>query len=222
MSGELRTAVVMVGWVLYAIAGCANGQALSTTSGQMVAPATVDPLAAAAAQATAIVQQAQATALVLKAQAQATAVMAQASAPDYTPTPAPTMAIELTTEDPPLASLTPAAPQGDENEPRSVQVVEVMRVGFAGEGGLIHVQFRAPPEVAEKWWQGSASVTDEGNGAVYNEIPVLPRIGPLIGRPKREGQLGYVMLVNTPPGLRPGALVTVVLGGYTFEHVQVQ
>lgn len=87
---------------------------------------------------------------------------------------------------------------------------------------MIMVRFQAPPEEAEKWWPGTVSVTDEGNGAVYDEIPVMPKIGPLIGRPKRAGQAGYVMLTNAPPYLQAGALVTVVLGAHEFEHVPVQ
>ncbi len=50
----------------------------------------------------------------------------------------------------------------------------------------------------------------------------MPKIGPLIGRPKVAGQAGYVMLMNAPPYLQPGALVTVVLGAHEFEHVPVQ
>jgi hypothetical protein len=50
----------------------------------------------------------------------------------------------------------------------------------------------------------------------------MPRIGPLIGRPGREGQLEYIMPIKAPPILRPDALVTVVLGSYTSEHVPVQ
>ena len=84
------------------------------------------------------------------------------------------------------------------------------------------MRFYAPPEEAEKWWQGSVSVEDETSGALYNEIPVMPKIGPLIGRPKLPGQIGYVMLVNAPPYLQPGAIVTVVLGVHEFEHVPVQ
>jgi hypothetical protein len=100
--------------------------------------------------------------------------------------------------------------------------VEVLSVGFAGEGGYIHVQFRAPVEVAKRWNQGVISVIDQETGTAYTQIPVMPKIGALIGRPARNGQPGYVMLVNGPVPLRPGALVTVVLGGHTFEHVQVQ
>lgn len=50
----------------------------------------------------------------------------------------------------------------------------------------------------------------------------MPRIGPLIGRPGTEGQLEYIMPIKAPPILRPDALVTVVLGSYTSEHVPVQ
>jgi hypothetical protein len=30
------------------------------------------------------------------------------------------------------------------------------------------------------------------------------------------------MLMHTPPSLKPGSVVTVVLGKYEFEHVTVQ
>jgi hypothetical protein len=49
----------------------------------------------------------------------------------------------------------------------------------------------------------------------------MPRIGPLFGKPKREGQAGYVMLINGPTPLKGGERVTVVLGNYTQEHVVV-
>jgi hypothetical protein len=100
--------------------------------------------------------------------------------------------------------------------------VEITSVSLAGEGGMIMVQFQAPPSEAEQWWPGNVSVEDVGTGAVYDEIPVMPKIGPLIGRPKVAGQPGYVMLVNAAPYLRPGALVTVVLGRHEFENVPVQ
>ena len=67
------------------------------------------------------------------------------------------------------------------------QTVEIVRVGLAGEGGFIIVQFRAPPQEAERWWQGAISVIDEESQAVYTEIPVMPKVGPLIGRPSRTG-----------------------------------
>jgi hypothetical protein len=87
---------------------------------------------------------------------------------------------------------------------------------------MIVVRFTAPAREAATWWQGSVSVTDQANDVIYDEIPVMPKIGPLIGRPKRDGQAGYVMLINSPPGLRPGATVTVVLGKHTFEDVTVE
>ncbi len=210
---------------LYRLAGILATMLLALVSGACRtakdSTASPDLLDAAAAQATAIVQQAQATAMVLQARAQATALMAQAVTFSQTPTPAPTLALALASGDQREATPTPDTQPQDEPEPTPLQTVEVTGVGFAGEGGLIIVRFRAPPDVAEKWWQGSVAVTDEASGAVYNEIPLMPKIGPLIGRPKREGQLGYVMLVNAPPYLQRGAIVTVVLGNYTFEHVPV-
>jgi hypothetical protein len=185
---------------------------------------TVSILDQAAAEATAIVQRAEATALMLQAQAKATAVMAKAIAVEHTPTPAPTRVVLIGRKDRATATPTPTPKPGLEDEQLESQepAVEVVRVGFSAEGGMIHIQFRAPPDVATKWWQGSVSVTDEATGTTFNEIPVMPRIGPLIGRPLREGQLGYVMLMHTPPALKPGSKVTVVLGKYEFKHVSVQ
>jgi hypothetical protein len=122
---------------------------------------------------------------------------------------------------------TPAAnaPSSDPtalNTPAAPETVELLGVGFAAEGGFIIVNFKAPPSITQTWWQGSVEVIDEASGTVYNEIPVLPVIGPLIGRPVEAGQLGYVMLTHNPPRLRPGVLVTVILGEYKFEHVKVE
>ena len=208
--------------------------------------ATPDLVQQAAAEATAIVQQAQATALLLAAQATATAVMARVVAVEATPSPppvdggmggvpgadaAPPPVDGGTGELPGADAATPPVDggmggvPGADAGPTPVAVsgqVELLGVGFGAEGGFITVWFRAPSQVTQTWWQGKVSVTDEGNGAVYNEIPVMPVIGPLIGKPVEAGQMGYVMLVNAPPGLRSGAQVTVVLGDYRFEHITVQ
>jgi hypothetical protein len=100
--------------------------------------------------------------------------------------------------------------------------VEIVRVGFAAEGAYIIVQFYAPPRMTHAWIQGTVSLIDEASGTVYNEIPVTPVIGPLIGRPAQATQLGYVMLVNAPTPLAPGAKVTVILGDFRQEHLIVQ
>jgi hypothetical protein len=207
------TAIILVLLLALVLAAC-SGPASNAAS-----PGLLDQ---AAAEATAIVGQAQATALVLQAHAQATAVMAQVQTFNQGATPTPARSAALRAED--QIAATPEAVDREENEPKPtpLQTVEVLSVGFAGEGGMIHVQFLAPPAVTTKWWQGSVVVTDEATGAIYNEIPVMPKIGPLIGRPKRDGQIGYVMLVNAPPGLRSGAMVTVALGNYTFEHILVE
>lgn len=179
----------------------------------------------AAQEATAIVQQAQATALLVQAQAQATAVMSQAKANDYpTPIPEATWRAYLPTPEPTQVNLSDAQVEPTPAQPdeQTEQSVEVVSVGFAGERGLIIIRFLAPAEVTEHWWQGSVSIEEESSGDIYNEIPVLPKVGPMIARPKLDGQPGYVMLVNTPPGLKSGALVTVSLGEYRFEHVPVQ
>jgi hypothetical protein len=203
--------------LLVACASTAN-QSTSQVADPTVGSDLVD---SAAAQATAIVQEAEATAMVLRAQMQATAVMAQALEFDAKPTSEPTPAQQVVSGDQPVASPVPTEGLQHTPEPEVVQTVEVLQVGLAADGGFIIVRFMAPPAEAAKWWQGSVSVTDEGNGAVYNEIPLMPKVGLMIARPKVAGQGGYVLLVNAPPGLRSGALVTVVLGTHQFEHLPV-
>jgi hypothetical protein len=85
---------------------------------------------------------------------------------------------------------------------------------------MVIVNFKAPVSVARSWAQGSVFVVDEATGDAYANIPMLPAVGPLFARPKEDGQVGYVMLANVP-GLRPGAVVTVVLGEFKKEHVVV-
>jgi hypothetical protein len=182
----------------------------------------VDPMAQAAAEATAIVQQAQATALVMQAEAQAAAMIEEASGPEQAGDGG---------EQPPGQEITPAEatatpPAGGQGSPsatatRKEPSVEIISVGFAGEGGFIHVQFMATPSLARRWNQGLVSVTDEETGIEYTEIPIMPVVGALIGKPLHEGQPGYVMLVNAPVPLKAGARVTVKLGDYIEEGLIV-
>jgi hypothetical protein len=192
----------------------------------------------AAAEATAIIQRAQATALVQRAQAQATALIAAANASPTAPqaTTAPQAAppgpvsiappTALATALPAVASLPMATPTAVELAPTTMvtdtDTVTVASVGLAADGGFLIINFQAPPQVATRWYQGAVSLTDEATGAIYSEIPVMPVVGPLFGRPVEPGQPGYVMLVNAPNRLQVGAKVTVVLGDYRFEHLLVQ
>jgi hypothetical protein len=98
----------------------------------------------------------------------------------------------------------------------------LLGVGFAADGAYVHVQFKAPPQVARGWKQGNVYVTDEATGIVYKDIPVMPILGPLIGHPQYGGQIGYVMLFNTSSGIKSGSVVTVVLGDFRQEHVTVK
>ncbi len=179
----------------------------------------------ASAEATAIIERAQATVLVLQAQAQATALIARAGNSPATAAPAPSTPLAQATVAVPTAGLQPPPP-GEENVARATPtpalVVSVTGVSYAADGGYILVGFFAPPHIAQQWWQGNVSVIDEATGTVYDEIPVLPSVGPLIGRPVEQGQAGYVMLVNIHPGLPPGSLVTVVLDEYRFEHLTIR
>jgi hypothetical protein len=188
----------------------------------------------AALEATAIVERAEATAIVLRAQTTAAALIRGASGPTSTPVqtsasvnvlPAPATPMPAVTRLPAPASAVLPSPSSTVAMTSAAEFgateVELLGVGFAAEGNFIIVNYRADPRVAQSFWPGVLSVIDEATGAIYNEVPNMPVIGPLIGRPKEAGQLGYVMLVNTPPGLRAGALVTVVLGDFKQEHVTV-
>jgi hypothetical protein len=69
---------------------------------------------------------------------------------------------------------------------------------------------------------GVPSVMDETTGTSLNNVPVMPVIGPLIARPREQGQPGYVMFVHQLAILRSGSLVTEVLDTFKQEHVPVQ
>ncbi len=197
------------------VAGC-NSAGSSTSD-----PAIVDQ---AASEATAIIQRAQATALVLQAKAQATVLIQNANTPTSTPeqtSPSftPDFIQETTTSQGTNATL--QAPTAETQTEEESKVI-LLGVSLGTESGLILVQFKAPPTVTRHWQQGNVYVTDEASGAVYNEIPVMPVIGPLFARPIEANQIGYVMFVNLPVPLQSGAKVTVKLGEYTFEHVVVK
>ena len=94
-------------------------------------------------------------------------------------------------------------------------------IGFAADGAYLMVQFKAPINQSQLWQQDYIYVVDEATRGVYKDIPIMPVVGPLIGRPVREGQSGYVMLANYYQGIKNGSIVTVVLGNYKREHVKV-
>ena len=51
-------------------------------------------------------------------------------------------------------------------------------------------------------------MVDETNGQVYQDVPIMPVIGPLFARPQTEGQYAYVMLINHGYGIKPALTVT--------------
>ena len=230
----IRKLLLLSGFLFFlaVVAGCAARPEIESTS---PAAQVLDPLAQAAAEATVIVQKARATAIVLQAEVQAAALIEQAQQP---PEAVPSAQIQLlvtpSTNPTPLIQATSQAAAGLQSfqETPTNMVMDypviasqgdfnLLGVTFAADGGFIMVSFTAPPNAVAQLYQGTVSVTDESNGAIYDEIPVMPVIGPLIGRPVELGQRGYVMLSNKPPGLKPGALVTIVLGDVIFEHIQV-
>lgn len=229
-------AILLIGLAMLWTAGCDSEQPSeslpSTLQPRAAEVRPDDPLATAAAQATAIVQHAQATAVVLKAQSEATALVQQAAANGASAVVSEVAEPTASASERPTGPTADQTSESDASSPSPTIVaqdtaawedsIEVLGVGFGGDGGYIHVRFMAPPGLAKRWQQGFVKVIDEDTGLEYVEIPVVPVLGVLFGKPVREGQPGYVMLVNGPTPLQPGATVTVVLGNYIEEGIIVQ
>ncbi len=219
MSSQLRALLIILCVGMALLAGCAAAPGTATDK-------SVSVNEQAALEATAIIQRAEATALVLQAQAKATALVQNAGAPPVSsvtaaPTAVARIAVATHTSAPPAAAnVATASPAAVEKA--DLSRIELLGVSFAAEGNYIYVPFKAPPSVARQWRQGNVSVIDEATGTVYDGIPVQPLIGPLIAHPIHDGQIGYVMFVNTDSGIHNGSVVTVVLGDFKQEHVIVQ
>jgi hypothetical protein len=120
----------------------------------------------------------------------------------------------------PASATTTAGPASHPDEAADLGQVRLLGVALAADNAYVMVQFQAPPGLARTWQQGDVSVTDEASHAVYDQIPLVPLLGALFGKPVEDGQTGYVMFWNLPP-LAKGAQVTVALGGFRQEHVKV-
>jgi hypothetical protein len=217
-------------WLLVCLtlvaAGC--GTRSTPTEGQ-------NYLDQAAVEATAIIQQARATALMIQAQAEATAMVEKAlreaedEAQDEIPTRIPPTNPPVTQNDQvegaaetPLVTEMPGVQTAQLTPLAAQDGIAILSVSYGAGGAYIVVNFIARPEIASTFWPGVLSVTDEANGNLYAEVPVMPVIGPLIARPREDGQLGYFMLINAPAPIQPGSLVTVIMGEYKFEHIPIQ
>jgi hypothetical protein len=121
-----------------------------------------------------------------------------------------------------LMTCSPVLATSSAKEVKPMPDIELLSVQYDYDGGFIMVQYRAAPSVAQRIASDQVYVIDENTGTVYNDIPVAPLIGPLLGRPKQDGQTGYAMFVNFDYGIRAGSTVTVVLDGFRQEHVVVQ
>lgn len=99
--------------------------------------------------------------------------------------------------------------------------VHFQGIGSAGEGAYIMVQFKAPMSQSQRWQQDFIWVVDEKTLILYKDVPVVPVVGTLIGRPSQEGDIGYVMLYNLYGGIKSGSVVSVVVGNYKREHITV-
>jgi hypothetical protein len=99
---------------------------------------------------------------------------------------------------------------------------ELLSVRFAAESGYVMVEFKSPRGLAENWQEGSIFLVDEKTGITYWDIPQVPVLGLLLGKPLEEGQKGYAMFKNIAEGIKPGSVVTVVLGNYKREHISIK
>lgn len=225
--------LLAISLLVFVLAGCAAPATpdrptapSEATAPIVLATPTLDPVAQAALEATRIVQSARATAIIKQAQAEAAALSQSTAtpAPIMTPTPsAPVVVTSAPTLTGTLAAVAAATPSDRPTPaPEPTASIRLVRVGFAANGEYIHVEYFAPPVLIAQWRQGLFSVIDETTGEVYNEVPTMPIVGPMIGRPVKPEQMAYVMLVNRPPELQPGAIVTVLLDKFRFEHIVVE
>lgn len=176
----------------------------------------------AALEATEMIQKAEATALVIRAKAQATIIVLTAEAPAEA-AQAPTDPISVPEDNTTRQFSTPTAKLPTRPTQTIIsQTIVLFGVHIGGDGGFINVEFTAPPPIVAKWYDGSVYVIDELTGIKYKDIPVMPVIGPLFAKPKIAGQGGYVMFYNLKNAIKPGSVLTVVLGDFKAEHVIVQ
>lgn len=100
--------------------------------------------------------------------------------------------------------------------------VELLGASIASDGRFVIIYFKGPTELIQNWWEGSVYVIDEITDTTYYDIPTAPVIGPFFAKPIERGQVGYVMLNNPNYSLIKGSIVTVVLGTYMRQHVQIK
>lgn len=218
MRRETPARTILAAFICLALllaAGCAGPAGVPPASPtKVLAPSTISVEEQAALEATAIVARARATALIEKAEAEAAALAATGAPAAQKPgsTSAPASA-----KTPAAGHPAPAQTSINEEEYR----IELLDVGFAADGDFILVRFHATRKAADDLWPGRLSVTDEASGVTYAEVPLMPTVGLLIGRPRSFGPPGYVMFTNAPTRLAPGSLVTVRLGKLNQEHVRV-
>jgi hypothetical protein len=198
--------------VMAALAFCLAGCAAATSH------ATGSTLREQAAkEATAIVERAEATALVLRAEATARALT-------HVETQTPPAMTDATLPQPSLsAQAIPARPTEQVPAPSSEAgqeslAVEVVSIQVASQSGFLVLQYKADPTFVGKLSPTQFYLRDEATGTEYRDIPTLPSMGLMFGRPQRAGQIATVLFSNVG-NLQPGATMTVVIGSIKHEHV---
>jgi hypothetical protein len=193
------TCLVMV-FTLIGFASCIPEQELN--SGER--------LENAARTSTALIDDARATLMIIEAQRIATSIVENSFGP--------------VSEQPPEFAYTSQAPtpiSAISNLP-TPSGVEIVDVTLNAGGTFIIIQFKAPPRVAETWGYEDVYLVDEALNGVYRNIPRNGSADLYFARPKENGQVGYVMLVNSPYPLKVGDLVTVFLDGYQQQHLRIK
>jgi len=184
----------------------------------------VDILGTAEAEATAMLEVAKATAIIREAQTAAIGILQESQArwlgeePIMTLSTADALREERLPTPQPFVQPTIVGTPLAGNESTSVQII---KVEIGGEGGFIVVNYTSSYQEAQNFWPSRIWLEDEETRIIYDEIPVMPIIGPLIARPQQDGQPGYIMFVNNPP-LFPGAVVTLVFDTYEIKHIPVR
>jgi hypothetical protein len=100
----------------------------------------------------------------------------------------------------------------------------VSKAFIVANGSMLQVRFNVPPSKTTQWIPVDPKdtyVVDEANGEKFF-VANLVRIGPAaqVRMPKGGGST-YMVIDNRHEHLKPGALITVVVGGLKQEHVMV-
>jgi hypothetical protein len=90
-------------------------------------------------------------------------------------------------------------------------------ISIGGAGDLLTARYQVEDKMKRP---GPIYLQDEKTGKVC-KITVAPKIGPLMSSRRKTGNSGFCIFQNTDFAVRPGSLVTFVIGDYRKEHIKV-